>query len=151
MRALLQRVKKASVTVNGGTVAHINKGLLVFIGINKNDRTADSDFLVDKITNLRVFENEKGKFDLSVREIKGDILLVPQFTLYGKCVKGRRPDFTDAAPIDIAAKIYQDTVAAFMKTGLKVESGIFQAHMEVHLVNDGPVTLMIESQQSLKK
>ena len=145
MRALIQRVKNASVIVDNETIANTGRGLLVLIGIKAGDGRAQIDYLVDKIVNLRVFEDEKGRFDKSVSDIEGDILLVPQFTLYGDCAKGRRPDFTAAAPVENAKMIYDEAVKAFIETGLKIESGRFQAHMEVNLVNDGPVTLMIES------
>lgn len=145
MRALIQRVKNASVIVNNETIANTGRGLLIFIGIKAGDGRTQIGYLIDKIVNLRVFEDEKGKFDKSVSEIKGEILLVPQFTLYGDCAKGRRPDFTSAAPVENAKMIYDDTVKAFMETGLKIGVGRFQAHMEVNLVNDGPVTLIIES------
>jgi D-aminoacyl-tRNA deacylase len=144
MKVLLQRVKNASVTVNDRKIASIGRGLLLLVGIKEDDTDENIKSIFEKICGLRVFEDKNGKFDLSVSEIKGEILLVPQFTLYGDCSRGRRPDFTAAAPVEKAKKIYEDVVGSFKKTGLKVENGVFQAHMEVSLVNDGPVTLMLE-------
>lgn len=144
MKVLLQRVNNASVTVKNEKMAGIGRGLLLFVGIKDGDGREEIDYMVDKVTNLRVFENDNGKFDGSVSEIGGELLIIPQFTLYGDCTKGRRPDFTAAATVENAKKIYDDTVDAFKKTGLNVKSGLFQARMEISLVNDGPVTLMIE-------
>lgn len=145
MKALLQRVKNASVTINNKKIANTNRGLLVFLGFTHGDNQRDIDFLVDKISNLRIFEGENGKLDLSVTDIKGEILVVSQFTLYGECNAGRRPDFGAAAPIDEAKAIYQQAIASFKKTGLIVQEGQFQAHMMVELINDGPFTILLES------
>lgn len=147
MKALLQRVAKASVNVGGNQIATIDRGILVFLGIKRGDDQKDIDYLVEKIRNLRIFEGENNKLDLSIEDIKGDLLLVSQFTLYGTCDKGRRPDFGNAAPIDEAKQLYEDAVKRFKQTGLKVEEGEFQASMKVELVNDGPLTLLIESKK----
>ena len=147
MRALIQRVKNASVTVENEVIGKIDKGILVFLGITHGDNQNDSKYLLDKISNLRIFENELGKLDLSLLDLKGEILLVSQFTLYGTCDKGRRPDFGRAAQIDEAKRVYDEAVEIFKTAGLKVETGKFQANMQVGLVNDGPVTLMIESKK----
>ena len=147
MKALIQRVSEASVSVEGQSIASIQKGLLVFIGITSGDGPKDIEYLKEKILNLRIFEGESGKLDLSVLDLKGEILLVSQFTLYGTCDKGRRPDFAQAAPIEEARLIYEQVVASFQKSELKIEQGQFQAHMQVKLCNDGPVTLMLESKK----
>ena len=147
MRALIQRVLSASVKVDGNEIGKINKGILVLLGVKSGDTENDARYLCEKITNLRIFENEAGKLDFSLLDIKGEILLVSQFTLYGSCDKGRRPDFGAAAPVDEAKSIYEKSVEAFKTSGLKVETGQFQAHMQVELINDGPVTLLIESKQ----
>lgn len=148
MKALIQRVKRASVTVNENLIGKINQGILVFLGFTHGDSQKDIDFLVEKINNLRIFENQEGKIDLSVQDIKGELLIVSQFTLYGRCDKGRRPDFNEAAPAQEANVLYQQTVESFKKTGLKIEQGQFQAYMQVELINDGPLTLMLESRKN---
>jgi D-aminoacyl-tRNA deacylase len=145
MRALIQRVSKASVLVDSVVTAQINAGLLVFVGIKKGDTQKEIDYITDKIANLRIFEGETGKFDFSAIELKKEILVVSQFTLYADCSRGRRPDFGEAAPTEEAKEIYEKTVEAFKKTGLKVSTGQFQAHMAISLVNDGPVTIMLNS------
>lgn len=147
MKALLQRVKKASVNVDGKDIANIDRGILVFLGIKRGDDKKDIDYLVEKIRNLRIFEGENNKLDLSIEDIKGDLLLVSQFTLYGTVDKGRRPDFGNAAPIEEAKKLYEDAVKSFKQTGLRVEEGEFQANMKVKLVNEGPLTLLVESKK----
>ena len=147
MKALIQRVSGASVTVEDQKIADIGKGLLVFVGITHGDTDKDIQFIIDKTANLRIFENEAGKLDLSVTDIKGELLVVSQFTLYGECDKGRRPDFGNAAGLDEAKATFEKIVQAFRNTGLKIEQGQFQAHMQVELVNDGPLTLMIESKK----
>jgi len=145
MRAVIQRVKSAEVLVKNETIGKIEKGILVLLGITAGDDEADIQYLADKITNLRIFEGESGKMDLSVQDINGSILIVSQFTLYGSCRKGRRPDFGNAAPTEEAEAIYKKTIEAFKKTGIQVEDGEFQAYMQVQLENDGPVTLIIDS------
>ena len=146
MKALLQRVSSANVTVEQKIVGEIAEGLLVFIGISSKDCQNDIDYIVDKTVNLRIFPDEKGRFDRSLADINGSLLLVSQFTLYGDTKKGRRPSFTEAMPSDSARTLFDDTVNSFSKTGLRVEKGIFQAEMEVSLVNSGPVTIILDSE-----
>ena len=146
MKALLQRVSSANVAVEQNVVGEIDDGLLVFIGISSRDSQDDIDYIVDKTINLRIFPDEEGRFDRSLADINGSLLLVSQFTLYGDTKKGRRPSFTEAMPSDSARTLFDDTVNAFSKTGLRVEKGIFQAEMEVSLVNSGPVTIILDSE-----
>ena len=146
MKALLQRVSSANVTVEQNVVGEIDDGLLVFIGISSRDSQDDIDYIVDKTINLRIFPDEEGRFDRSLADINGSLLLVSQFTLYGDTKKGRRPSFTEAMPSDSARTLFDDTVNSFSKTGLRVEKGIFQAEMEVSLVNSGPVTIILDSE-----
>lgn len=145
MIAVIQRVNKASVVVDNNIIGQISRGLLVFLGIENKDNDKDIEFLVNKITGLRVFNNDHGKFDKSVHDINGELLIVSQFTLLGNCQKGRRPSFDKAAPPDAAKKLYQKFLTKAKQTGLKTEAGEFQAHMQVSIENDGPVTLVIES------
>lgn len=144
MRALLQRVTEARVVVDGAVSGEIGPGLLVLLGVSKIDTEADADFVAQKILNLRIFEDQQGKMNLSVLETGGALLVVSQFTLYGDCRKGRRPSFDSAAPAEQARVLYEYFVAAGRRS-LRVETGIFQAHMSVSLTNDGPVTLIVES------
>ena len=146
MKALLQRVSSANVAVEQNVVGEIDDGLLVFIGISSRDSQDDIDYIVDKTINLRIFPDEEGRFDRSLADINGSLLLVSQFTLYGDTKKGRRPSFTEAMPSDSARTLFDDTVNSFSKTGLRVEKGIFQAEMEVSLVNSGPVTIILDSE-----
>ena len=127
-------------------VGEIDDGLLVFIGISSRDSQDDIDYIVDKTINLRIFPDEEGRFDRSLADTNGSLLLVSQFTLYGDTKKGRRPSFTEAMPSDSARTLFDDTVNSFSKTGLRVEKGIFQAEMEVSLVNSGPVTIILDSE-----
>jgi D-tyrosyl-tRNA(Tyr) deacylase len=145
MRALLQRVTQASVVVEGSVVGEIGAGLLILLGVAKPDAVADAAFLVDKIVNLRIFPDTEGKMNRSLLDIGGSLLVVSQFTLYGDCRKGRRPGFDAAAPAEQARALYESFVEIARRSGLRVETGVFQAHMEVGLVNDGPVTLMLET------
>jgi D-aminoacyl-tRNA deacylase len=150
MRVILQRVSRASVEVDGKIVGEIGAGLLVLLGVAKPDTAADADALVAKILNLRIFADEAGKMnrsilDLSERDSTGELLIVSQFTLYGDCSRGRRPGFDSAAPAEQARALYEHFVETARRSGLKVETGVFQAHMAVSLVNDGPVTFLIES------
>ena len=147
MRAVIQRVKSARVSVDGNTRGRIEQGLLVFLGVGKGDGPEDADYLASKISGLRIFSDTTGKFDRSVRDVKGQVLIVSQFTLYGDCRKGRRPSFTEAAPPEIAQDLYDYFVERVRREGVPVESGTFQAMMEVHLVNDGPVTLLLDSKK----
>lgn len=146
MRALLQRVTQASVVVEGSVVGEIGAGLLILLGVAKPDNAADAGFLVDKIVNLRIFPDTGGKMNRSLLDTGGSLLVVSQFTLYGDCRKGRRPGFDAAAPAEQARALYESFVEIARRSGLRVETGVFQAHMEVALVNDGPVTLMLETQ-----
>ncbi len=145
MRAVIQRVKSSSVTVGDETVGKIESGLLLLLGVAKPDQTADADFLAEKIVNLRIFEDEQGKMNRSLIDIGGEMLVVSQFTLLGDCRKGRRPSFTEAAGPDKANELYEYFVAQVRKTGVHVATGRFRTMMEVALINDGPVTLILES------
>ncbi len=145
MRAVLQRVTSAKVEVDGAVVGEIGAGLLVLLGVGKPDTPADADYLAAKIAGLRIFSDSAGKMNLSLIETGGAMLAVSQFTLYGDCRKGRRPSFDPAAPPEQARALYESFVEAARRTGVRVETGIFQAHMAVSLVNDGPVTLIVES------
>src|SRR5262245_5883308 len=145
MRAVIQRVREASVDVDGQRVGHIGRGLLVLIGVSTRDGAHEVEWMVDKLLGLRVFENAAGKFDASVVDVGGAVLVVSQFTLYGDTRKGRRPSFTDAAPAAQAEPLYERVVAAIAQRGVPVASGRFGARMAVNLVNDGPVTLWLDS------
>ena len=145
MRAVLQRVSRAEVKVAGEPVGRIGHGLCVFLGIGKNDGESNADHLAQKITNLRIFEDEHGKMNRSVEEIREEILVVSQFTLYGDCRKGNRPSFSDAAPPDEAEKLYEYFVQRLRGAGLIVATGQFKARMDVTLTNDGPVTFIVET------
>ena len=148
MKALVQRSKGAKVTVDDEVIGKIEAGLVVLLGITHEDSEKDVDFLVNKIVNLRIFPGTGGEFDSSALDGKKEILVVSQFTLYGSCKKGRRPDFNDAAKPDKAELLYKLFVHKLGETGLKVATGKFQTTMQVDLNNDGPVTLMIESKSS---
>ncbi len=150
MKALIQRVSRAHVSVNGEVIGRIEGGLVVFVGVAAGDEKADTDYLVNKIINLRIFADADSKFNLSLLDVKGELLLVSQFTLIADTRKGRRPSFTGAAPPEMAGTMFNDFVAEARKTGVKVETGKFQAHMLVELVNDGPVTIMIYSGERLQ-
>ncbi|MHC5118804.1 MAG: D-aminoacyl-tRNA deacylase [Planctomycetota bacterium] len=147
MRAVIQRVSRASVTVDGKVNGSIERGLLVFLGVGRDDTQKDIDFIADKIVNLRIFECDEGKMNLSVSDIGGAVLLISQFTLFGDCRKGRRPDFTAAGPPDTANRLYEQTIAAVKARGVPVETGVFAAHMDIDAVNDGPVTLILDSKK----
>ncbi|KPU28370.1 D-tyrosyl-tRNA(Tyr) deacylase [Caloranaerobacter sp. TR13] len=147
MRAVVQRVSKASVNVEDAIVGSINKGLLVLLGVGQDDDEKDLDYLCDKIINLRIFEDENGKMNKSLLDIKGELLVVSQFTLYGDVRKGRRPNFMNAAQPQKAESMYLDFVNKIIKTGIKVETGKFGEHMHVELINDGPVTILLDSKK----
>jgi D-tyrosyl-tRNA(Tyr) deacylase len=149
MKALLQRVNTASVTVDGKVVGNIGHGLVVFIGVANDDTREDIQYLANKIPQLRIFDDAEGKFNLSALDVKGELLLVSQFTLLAGTRKGRRPGFTDAAPPDIAENLFNQFVEQSRATGLKVETGRFQTHMHVVIDNDGPVTIFIDSRERL--
>lgn len=145
MRAVIQRVSEASVQVNGEYTGQIGLGLAVFLGIATDDTRNDADYLSEKIIGLRIFPDDAGKFAHSVQEVNGSVLVVSQFTLYGDCRKGRRPSFTAAAGVDKALPLYEYFVETLKRKQVPVATGRFQAAMAVHLVNDGPVTLVIDS------
>lgn len=148
MRAVVQRVSAASVTVEGRKVGTIGPGLLVLLGVARGDTEKDGEYLAEKLARLRIFEDEEEKMNRSVAQIGGSILLVSQFTLYGDVRHGRRPSFTQAAPPEEANRLYEDLAQKLRDKGLTVETGQFQAHMEVSLVNDGPVTILLDSGKS---
>ena len=145
MRALVQRVAEASVEIEGGEVGRIGPGLLVFLGVSADDEEADADYLVPKIVNLRIFADDANRFNLSALDRGAEILVVSQFTLYADTRRGRRPDFTRAAPPELAERLYDYTVSLLELTGLTVATGRFQAYMQVKSLNDGPVTIMLDS------
>lgn len=144
MRLLIQRVKMAEVKVEEKIVGKIDKGFLVLIGITHSDTEKEADYLAKKLVNLRVFEDENGKMNLSVKDIKGKLLLVSQFTLYANCENGNRPSFTDAAKPDMANDLYEYFCKKCSEYEIEVQKGIFGADMKVKLINDGPVTIMLE-------
>jgi D-tyrosyl-tRNA(Tyr) deacylase len=145
MKAVVQRVKKSDVKVAGETISEIGIGLLVLLGVADDDSQKDADYLADKISNLRIFEDESGKMNLSLKNISGEMLVVSQFTLLGDCKKGRRPSFAKAAKPEIADKLYQYFMEQVRVQEIVVKSGQFRAMMDVSLINDGPVTLVIDS------
>jgi D-tyrosyl-tRNA(Tyr) deacylase len=145
MRAVLQRVKQARVHVEGRVIGEIKQGLLCFVGVGREDREADADYLAAKIPQLRIFEDAEGKFNRTLLDIKGAILVVSQFTLFGDCRRGRRPSFSDAAEPDQARELYHRFIAKLKENGIPMAAGEFQAHMAVESVNDGPVTLLLDT------
>ena len=145
MRAVVQRVKESKVKVDDEVIGSIEEGLLIFLGIGNEDSMEDIDYLIDKIVNLRIFEDVEGKMNLSALDLEKDIMVVSQFTLYGDCRKGRRPSFFDAAPPDKAERLYDVFVNKINNYDLKIATGEFQAMMDIDLVNDGPVTLLLDS------
>jgi D-tyrosyl-tRNA(Tyr) deacylase len=144
MKAVIQRVTSASVVVEGETVGAIGQGLLVLLGVEKKDDEAQADWLAEKIAGLRLFSDAEGKMNLSVQDVKGALLVVSQFTLAGNCAKGKRPSFDTAAPAEEGRRLYEYFVQSARQSGLSVETGIFQVDMQVSLVNDGPVTFILE-------
>jgi D-aminoacyl-tRNA deacylase len=145
MRAVVQRVSRAKVTVNGSTTGEIVLGVLVLLGVGRADTEADAGYLAEKIAGLRIFEDEDGKMNLSVQQAGGSVLAVSQFTLYGDARRGKRPSFDDAAPPDEARRLYEFFVARVQALGLRCETGRFQEMMQVELVNEGPVTILLDS------
>ncbi len=147
MRVVVQRVSSAGVVVEGETVGSIGHGLLLLCGIHGSDTAAELKWMAEKVVNLRIFEDDQGKMNLSVLDVGGGVLAVSQFTLYGDCRKGRRPSFIEAAPPEQADKLYQEFVGLLRERVERVQTGRFQTHMDVSLVNDGPVTLLLDSAQ----
>ncbi len=149
MRAVIQRVKKAKVIINNKIVSEIGKGLLVFLSIGKEDNEKDFEYISRKLIGLRIFEDENSKFNLSLTDINGEILIVSQFTLYGDCRKGRRPSFDQAETVENSLIIYNNFLKYFKKnySNIPIKEGVFQAHMEVELINDGPVTFLLDSKK----
>ena len=145
MRAVVQRVLEAKVFVEDEVVGTIGRGVVVLVGVKDGDREEDARWLAEKCVNLRIFENDQGKFHFSLLDTWGEILVVSQFTLYGDCRRGRRPSFTEAASPEFAKKLYEKFVEALRKTGLNVSTGVFAARMRVEIHNDGPVTLIVDS------
>ena len=145
MRVVLQRVKEARVEVAGTTVGAISTGLLILIGVASTDTQQDADYLADKVIYLRIFPDEEGRMNRSILEVGGSLLVVSQFTLYGDCRKGRRPSFDRAAPPEEARRLYEYFVERLSSRNIIVQTGVFQAEMQIHLVNDGPVTFILDS------
>jgi len=148
MRAVVQRVNKAGVRVGGRTVGKVGRGLLVFLGVGHGDSDKDGEFLANKIAHLRIFEDEQALMNRSVIEIEGEVLVVSQFTLWADCQKGRRPSFTRAAPPEKARGLYEGFIRHLQGKGLKVSTGEFQEKMEVDLINDGPVTMLLDTEKT---
>jgi len=147
MRAVVQRVKRAEVRVNGQAVGNVGAGMLVLLGIGKEDTLKEAQSLADKVINLRIFDDQDSRMNLSLLETNGGLLCVSQFTLYGDCRKGRRPSYDRAAQPEMACQLYEAFVAAVRASGIAVETGQFQAMMDVELVNDGPVTLLLDTER----
>jgi D-tyrosyl-tRNA(Tyr) deacylase len=149
LRAVVQRVTRARVTVDARVAAEISNGLLILLGVGRQDTAESAAYLAEKIANLRIFADEAGKMNRSLVETGGSALVVSQFTLYGDTRGGRRPSYTRAAPPEEAIRLYEEFVRALGAHGIRVETGVFQAHMEVELVNDGPVTLLLDSEKAI--
>ena len=148
MRAVVQRVASSRVSVDEHITGEIERGLLVFLGVTHEDSSEDVDYLLEKIVNLRIFEDENEKMNLSLKDINGELLVVSQFTLYGDCRKGRRPNFTNAAKPDLANELYEEFIEKASKQNIKVGTGKFGANMMVELTNEGPVTILIDSERT---
>jgi len=151
MRLVIQRVREARVTVNDGVTGSIRTGLLVFLGVSRTDTVEDADYLTGKLLGLRIFPDADGKMNRNLQEAGGSLLIVSQFTLYGDCRKGRRPNFDRAAPPEQAQDLYNYFVESAKRGPVPVETGVFQAIMQVHIVNDGPVTILIDSAERAKR
>jgi D-tyrosyl-tRNA(Tyr) deacylase len=151
MRVVLQRVTRASVEVENEIIGKIDNGLLVLLGIHVDDNMKELEWMVNKVVGLRIFEDEDGKMNKSLKDVEGDLLVVSQFTLYGDCEKGRRPGFTDAARPEKAIPMYEEFVKRCKDLGVHVETGEFGADMKIDLINDGPTTLIIDSPEKLRK
>jgi D-tyrosyl-tRNA(Tyr) deacylase len=148
MKAVVQRVKNAHVTVDNTIISNIENGLMVLLGIQQGDTEQEADFLVEKITHLRIFEDTQGKMNLSLKDLKSELLVISQFTLVGDCKKGRRPSFTRAADPDRANALYEYFIGRAIESGVVTKSGQFQANMDVSLVNQGPVTLVLDTREN---
>lgn len=148
MRAVVQKVSSSKVTVDGEITGQINEGLLVLLGVTHEDTSKDVDYMIDKTLNLRIFEDEDGKMNLSLKDIGGELLVVSQFTLYGDCRKGRRPSFSEAAKPEFANELYEEYVAKAKAKGIKVGTGRFRTHMVVDITNEGPVTMLLDSSKT---
>lgn len=148
MRAVVQRVLNSNVKVKGEIVGKINKGLLVFLGVGEDDTQKDLKYICDKVVGLRIFEDENDKMNLSIKDVGGEILVISQFTLYGDVRKGKRPSFSSSANPDIGNKFYKEFIQNIKDLGIHTQEGIFGAHMEVSLVNDGPVTILLDSKKT---
>ena len=148
MRFVIQRVERAKVTVEGKVSGEIGNGYVVLVGLLPTDDDKVMDYMLDKLVNLRIYEDENDKLNLSLKDIGGEILIVPNFTLYGDVRKGRRPSYAKAAPPDEAEKLFDRFVEKAKETGLNVQTGIFRTHMKVELVNDGPVTILLDSEKN---
>ena len=147
MKIVVQRVKKADVKVDGEIVGKIDKGFMVLVGVTHTDTKKNADYLAKKLCKLRVFEDENEKMNLSLKDVGGKLLLISQFTLYANTVDGNRPSFTKSAKFDVANNLYQYIIEECKKTGINVETGIFGAEMKVNLTNDGPVTIILDSEE----
>ncbi|MFZ5646257.1 MAG: D-aminoacyl-tRNA deacylase [Bacillota bacterium] len=147
MRAVVQRVSSGAVRVGGETVGQIGRGLVILLGVGRDDGPGDVSYLCGKIANLRIFEDDEGKLNRSLLDVGGSALVVSQFTLYGDCRQGRRPGFSDAAPAQQGKELYETFVSAMGALGVQVATGVFQAHMVVEIFNDGPVTLLLDSKK----
>lgn len=147
MRAVVQRASRASVQVEGATVGEITQGLVALLGVDEDDTQKDAKYIADKIVGLRIFNDAEGKFNLSLGEVQGEVLLVSQFTLHGDCRRGRRPSFIRAARPETAIPLYETVATVIREKGFTVATGQFGAHMELSLVNDGPVTLLLDSEK----
>ncbi len=148
MRFVIQRVERAKVTVEGKVSGEIGNGYVVLVGLLPTDDDKVMDYMLDKLVNLRIYEDENDKLNLSLKDIGGEILIVPNFTLYGDARKGRRPSYAKAAPPDEAEKLFDRFVEKAKETGLNIQTGIFRTHMKVELVNDGPVTILLDSEKN---
>ena len=148
MRAVVQRVSSSKVTVDGNVTGEIKKGLLVLLGVTHEDTSKDVDYIIDKVLNLRIFEDENEKMNLSLKDIGGELLVVSQFTLYGDCRKGRRPGFSDAARPEVAIPLYEEFIEKARNQDIKVGTGEFGAHMMVNIVNNGPTTILLDSEKN---